>query len=73
MTESLAPRAGVTANDDVIVAMPPFLNVVENEKVSSVSALMIFPVAASTTSGRNAASHPVTDAISPNQNLNPSM
>jgi len=58
---------------DVIVAMPPFLNVTMNEKVSSVSALTIFPVAVSTMSGRSPASQPVTEAISPNQNRSPSM
>ncbi len=58
MTTILAPRVGVVANDAIIVAMPPFLNVSVNENVSSVSALTVRPVATSMTSGRSAAIRP---------------
>ena len=67
MTTIFAPRVGVVANDAIIVAMPPFLNVSMNEKVSSVSASTFFPVAGSTRSGRSVANRPLTEATSPNQ------
>ena len=73
MTAIFAPRVGVTANDAIIVAMPPFLKVSVSKKLSSVSASTFLPVAVSTRSGRSVASQPLTEATSPNQYRRPSM
>ena len=73
MTAIFAPRAGVAANDEIIVAITPLANSSVNANVSSVSALTMAPVRASLTSGRRFASRPLTEATSPNQCRNPSM